>query len=317
MWRSSRSGCNEGFTLVELLVVAAVVALLLGLLFPAVHSARSVAQSSACQSTLRHYVAKVQLYSLEYSDFLPGPDTSGRLYDSDAHNTFSHWYRRDGGARRPLTNMDWITPIFGDEMHVEGFDFRDRYERLYRSHFACPSNPLTYDFVYPHQDDRWFGLSIDDWPYFSYASPLGFHYDVGGHGPVAVTEGAHEVRGLPAGYRPKTTRVQAPSRKALVIEGTRFVTRRGLSFNDLPWQYQGGNFMLNGPYAPREGDPYIFDPASGEPNELSRSTSYRHADGSMNIAFFDGHVQLHSARASREPSLYLPSGTRLQDYRVD
>ena len=73
----ARRTITPGFTLVELLVVMAVIALLAAMLFPAFASARGAARKAVCLSNLRQLGMAVSLYSQDYDDFYPyGADPS-------------------------------------------------------------------------------------------------------------------------------------------------------------------------------------------------------------------------------------------------
>ncbi|NOS99724.1 MAG: prepilin-type N-terminal cleavage/methylation domain-containing protein [Phycisphaerales bacterium] len=69
-WRLNRT---VGFTLVELLVVLAIVALLLSILLPSFAAARGQAKSAACSSNVRQLVLANTMYGNEHADrFCPG-----------------------------------------------------------------------------------------------------------------------------------------------------------------------------------------------------------------------------------------------------
>jgi prepilin-type N-terminal cleavage/methylation domain-containing protein/prepilin-type processing-associated H-X9-DG protein len=59
---------KQGFTLIELLVVISVIALLLGLLLPALNKARDLAQCAACRGNLKGYALATQMYCDDNDD---------------------------------------------------------------------------------------------------------------------------------------------------------------------------------------------------------------------------------------------------------
>ncbi|MBX3732186.1 MAG: prepilin-type N-terminal cleavage/methylation domain-containing protein [Verrucomicrobiae bacterium] len=101
MGRESR-GRRRGFTLVELLVVVAVIALLAGLLLPALIGARQKAGAVACVNNLRQLTLAWLLYAPDCRDWMSPSETStgephlprwvegyylGIMSDADAANT--------------------------------------------------------------------------------------------------------------------------------------------------------------------------------------------------------------------------------------
>lgn len=64
-------GARHGFTLVEMLVVIAIIVMLAGLLLPAISSARESARSAQCQSNLRQIAFAAMQYSEVHDGVLP------------------------------------------------------------------------------------------------------------------------------------------------------------------------------------------------------------------------------------------------------
>ncbi len=83
-----RSAPVAGFTLIELLVVISIIALLIGILLPALGAARRSARTIQCQSNVRQLSIAFQGYSTDTNAFYPG---DGRLTYSDRDNNLGNW----------------------------------------------------------------------------------------------------------------------------------------------------------------------------------------------------------------------------------
>jgi len=80
---------KSGFTLVELLLVIAIIALLVALLLPALNKARASALNVKCMSNMRQYVLAAQMYTNDNKGFLPPywrEERATRYYFSDPTN---------------------------------------------------------------------------------------------------------------------------------------------------------------------------------------------------------------------------------------
>ncbi len=119
---------RRAFTLVELLVVIAVISLLMGLLLPALAAARDSGVSTACGSNLKQLGVGLSMYLGEYPGELPQVrvDQAGNPVKGEAGNNIGALFggkkgtlpflgiNKVGGERRPLNNYVWDGPVPAD-----------------------------------------------------------------------------------------------------------------------------------------------------------------------------------------------------------
>jgi type II secretory pathway pseudopilin PulG len=140
MNRSNRSmtpcrGRAAAFTLVELLVVIGIIAVLVGILLPALNRARAAAYKANCLSNLRDCGNMLQMYANEYKDKVPLGYLSNRR-----HEAYQISYLLGGKVIYPGIGPMYLAKYMGDG----------------RSWY-CPSPNLV--------DDRWrFDTAENPWP---------------------------------------------------------------------------------------------------------------------------------------------------------
>jgi type II secretory pathway pseudopilin PulG len=90
---SFRAVRSAAFTLVELLVVIGVIAVLIGLLLPALTRAREAANRATCLSNLRQIHTAFHFYALSHADQVPlGHRTASKQFNSMVYSTTAGGY---------------------------------------------------------------------------------------------------------------------------------------------------------------------------------------------------------------------------------
>ncbi len=250
-----------GFTLVELLVVIAVIAILVGVLVPALTGARAAAQDAVCRNNLRQIGQAFFSYAFDYQGQFPVNNVGAGVPPEES----TSWYNDD---------------VIGEyliETYKGGEDFADDTpDTVGGSVYVCPSHPQgarSYTMNYwassnvqdNSRGDAWNVDSVraptdtlllaDAWGFFKAGEPLG---------TVFVTASTMGAQGMP---------------------GERF--GGGVGVNDyasgdaLPSRRDGGAPEFSGK-APTSYLPYYRHPARRE-----NTTAI---EGGCHICFADGHV---------------------------
>ena len=122
----------SGFTLVELLVVIAIIGMLVGILLPAVNSARESGRMTTCKNNLRQQAIGLRSYASQFAEALP-----------------SIW--QPANQPRPWENYSWrvsLLPFVEEDNRHDQLDLRlppldpaNRPAAAALEIFSCPSAP--------------------------------------------------------------------------------------------------------------------------------------------------------------------------------
>lgn len=265
-----------GFSLIEVLVVVAMVALLLAILLPSLSAAREQARTAVCGTSLKHISMAAAAYGQEQQGWLVGsPNTSG----NGARPGFAagaYTPTADHNHYPALQVFDWANPLLREFSVKTPREFKSRYSAAVNLVPGCPSNRRR---TRPVQVQPLIDLIPDNTLAPAYAVSRFFTY-VGKKAQTGETAGTlwwHEDC-IPPRYIPKLERVAQPSGKAFLADAY-IVSKTQGEIANANW-----GFSSQGAWRAHDEGPVTYR------GDYLRDQMWRHR-GTINIAAFDGHVE--------------------------
>lgn len=322
----------RGFTLIEILVVVAIIALLISILLPSLTRAREQARGVACLANLGQLSKAELLYQTQNREWIPGsPLTTGYFWLATGETRYQPVnYTNASFNRLSLNLFDWNTPLrtimYGPNSIPRGSGTtgwedvrRQLWSKIFEGVFNCPSNAQNYPVYNPPAGQKY--GPIRSASYLTMSSFMRGGSDL--YNARFALPGQYFAQSsnwdvyAGNGYRPKHSRLARESIKIFLADGFRYHDLDGTM------DYDPSTVGLFGPFTASN------PPALGGPNQReygkSRRFSFRHrGQRAINAAFFDGHageltvdfkgkteIQVGYSGSATDPRYSYPTGTTI------
>lgn len=167
---------KRAFTIAELMLAIFIIALLVGMLLPALRRIRDHAHSTQCKSNLRQIGLAIHEYAIDYAD-RPPPVTEGTFSEGDSYtSTIYEWTYTEFSRFYLYTawvdEMEYgrLTLFHSDLRDGDGFlsSYMDTHAGSMRGILGCPAvpqGPILLERCYPYSRQVWQGSA---WQGMSY-----------------------------------------------------------------------------------------------------------------------------------------------------
>lgn len=317
---------RHGWTLSELLVVIAMIALLLCILLHSLSKARAQAKAAVCASNLAQLCRAENLYQTESNGWIPGsPWTTGKCFLDLPDATWNPARRFN---RLAIEWMDYATSLkalmHGPDCIPRPADKKAEsaqsarmmiIERLTQDLFRCPANPhvatkghgpsdgptipaVSYMTIWTLMragpatlkevlEDKDRGYKR--WPGMAQISPDPDNPNPEDR-PYYVAQSPNWDVVAPDAYMPRHNRLGREQIKVFLADGLRFYDpdENTITYTTHP-RAAKGMVSASPPSTAEDGDPTDQE---GREYNAARQFSYRHGNNDhINAGFFDGHVE--------------------------